>query len=358
MLRAPLRAVALATALVLAASACGGGDTEPDPSPSPSPTVAASPEVPPPSPSPTATPDPGTPRPLNGVGVPEGEDETLERRVVAVKIDNHELARPQTGIQHADAVYELVVEAGLTRFIALVHAEDAVVGPMRSGRPSDPSLLKPLGATFTISGAQSWVIDIIQNAGVPLIGDIGPPVSFRSRSRPAPHNLYTDTTELRAEADRRGYPDEPPPTWFTFVPWAEDDGEPAERITLPFSNSTTIEWAWDGEAYGRSQKGQEHGYVTSDGDTRQITADTVLVLETDMYTARPPGSGTPVPAVDSVGTGRALVFSGGRVREGTWARDSGEEPFRLRDDAGEVLPLPPGFLWVSLVPTGRAVSWS
>lgn len=354
--RPPLRAAALVVTVALLATACGGGGDAP--SPSPSPTIAASPEVPPPSPSPTETPDPGTPRPLNGVGVPEGDAGKLDRRVVAVKIDNHELARPQTGIDHADAVYELVVEAGLTRFIALFHAEDAVVGPMRSGRPSDPSLLRPLGATFSISGAQGWVISIIQNAGVPLIGDIGRPVSFRSRNRPAPHNLYTDTTELRAEADRRGYPDAPPPAWFAFEPWAEVVGEPAEDVTLQFSNTTTIDWAWDGEAYARSQGGREHGLVTADGDTRQITADTVLVLETDLYTARPPGSGTAVPAVDSVGAGRALVFSGGRMREGTWERETGEEPFRLTDAAGETLTLPPGFLWISLVPSGRVISWS
>ncbi|MBW3658423.1 MAG: DUF3048 domain-containing protein [Actinobacteria bacterium] len=356
MLRAPTRAVALAVAAALAVSACGGD--APEPTPSPSPTVAASPEVPEPSPTPTETPDPSTPRPLNGVGVPEGEEETLERRVVAVKIDNHELARPQTGIDRADAVYELVVEAGLTRFIALFHANDTVAGPMRSGRPSDPGLLKPLGATFTISGAQGWVIDIIQGAGVPLIGDIGPPLSFRSRNRPAPHNLYADTTEIRAEADRRGYPDEAPPTWFTFVPWPDDLGAPAEDLTIGFSGSTTIAWSWDGEAYARSQNGQEHGLVTSDGDTRQVTADTLLVLETGLYTAQPPGSGTAVPAVDSVGSGRAFVFSGGRVVEGTWQRESAEELFQLRDAEGQVLPLPPGFLWISLLPTGRSVTWS
>lgn len=354
--RAPLRAVSLAATIALAATACGGGG---EPSPSPSPTVAASPELPPPSPSPTETPDPGTPRPLNGVGVPQGDDDLLDRRVVAVKIDNHELARPQTGLDHADAVYELVVEAGLTRFIALFHAEDAaVVGPMRSGRPSDPTLLRPLGATFTISGAQPWVINAIQSAGVPLIGDIGRPVTFRSSNRPSPHNLYTDTTQLRAEADRRGYPDEPPPTWFDFEPWPEVVGETAEEVAVDFSNTTRITWRWDGEAYGRSQAGNEHGLLTADGESRQITADTLLVLDARLYTATPPGSGTAVPAVDTVGSGRAYVFSGGRMRAGTWTRETGDEPFTLTDDAGEPLPLPPGQLWISLVPTGRVVSWS
>ena len=50
-----------------------------------------------------------------------------------MKIDNHWDARPQSGIQEADAVYELPVESGLTRFIALFHQSDsAYLGPMRS----------------------------------------------------------------------------------------------------------------------------------------------------------------------------------------------------------------------------------
>jgi hypothetical protein len=349
--RAPLRAAAVALTFAVAATACGG---DPEPEPSPSPSVAASPELPEPSPTPEETELTGPPRPLNGLPVEEGTD--LDRRVIAVKIDNHELARPQTGLDRADAVYELVVEAGLTRFIALFHAHDAdAVGPMRSGRPSDPTLVKPLGATFTISGAQPWVIDAIQSAGVPLIGDIGPPVTFRSSNRPSPHNLYADTNALRGEADRRGYADAAPPTWFTFEPWPEVVGEEAETAAISFSNATAITWTWNGEAYERTQGGVSHGYLTPEGETEPISADTLLILEVDLYTAQPPGRGTAVPAVDTVGAGRAIVLSGGRAREGNWTRDRGEEPFQLTDPAGEELPLPPGKLWLSLLPSGRSV---
>jgi hypothetical protein len=77
---------------------------------------------------------PGPASPLNGL--PAEDPTLLDRGVMAVKIDNHWNARPQSGLQEADAVYELVVEAGLTRFIALFHDNDSdYLGPMRSGRP-------------------------------------------------------------------------------------------------------------------------------------------------------------------------------------------------------------------------------
>ncbi|MCP3976979.1 MAG: DUF3048 domain-containing protein, partial [bacterium] len=83
----------------------------------------------------TTTLGPQNPSPLNGLNVEDPE--LLERRAIAVKVDNHWNARPQSGIQEADMVYELLVEGGLTRFIAVFHHSDSgYVGPIRSLRPT------------------------------------------------------------------------------------------------------------------------------------------------------------------------------------------------------------------------------
>ena len=69
-----------------------------------------------------------------------GED-TI-RPALAFKIDNVGAARPQSGINQADVVYEELVEAGLTRLIAIFQTESpSVVGPIRSARTSDPILI-------------------------------------------------------------------------------------------------------------------------------------------------------------------------------------------------------------------------
>ncbi|MFZ0491675.1 MAG: DUF3048 domain-containing protein [Acidimicrobiia bacterium] len=149
----------------------------------------------------TTTTEPVVLAPLNGL--PVTDPTTIDRRVLAVKIDNHPAARPESGIQEADAVIELPVE-GITRFMALFNVNDSTyLGPVRSGRPTDPTLVKPLGGTFAISGAQSWVLDIIHKDDVPMIVDSRPGM-FRISSRAAPHNLYGDTTALRQVADDRG----------------------------------------------------------------------------------------------------------------------------------------------------------
>ncbi len=352
-----LAAIFLSFSLVVAACSSGSADTTapvtPTDTPSTSTAVQTSTTTST-STTTTTTTIPAPSSPLNGLAA---EDPALlDRRVIAVKIDNHWNARPQSGIQDADAVYELLVEAGLTRFIALFHDNDsAYLGPMRSGRPTDPTLLKPLGATFTISGAQDWVVSVIRSAGVSLIGEIRP-ATFRISSRFAPHNLYVDTSQLREYADNAGYVDEPPPPLFSWGDLPEG-GQFAEEIAFNWSLDLTVNWTWTGSEYVRSTGGEPHNWVSVDGDEEQISADTLVVLFATRYTAYPSGSGSAVPAMDTVGSGRALVFSAGTAVEGTWSRSSTSEPFSLTDQDGSVIQFPAGRPWVSVFPDTREVDW-
>ena len=62
------------------------------------------------------------------------EEENWARPVLAT-INNHPLARPQSGISQADVVYEFMAEGNVTRFLALFQSElPETVGPIRSAR--------------------------------------------------------------------------------------------------------------------------------------------------------------------------------------------------------------------------------
>ncbi|MDF1595018.1 MAG: DUF3048 domain-containing protein [Acidimicrobiia bacterium] len=354
--RTPLTLAVLSIVLTAACSGSSAATIEPVVSTTTEPSTTTTTVAPTTTSSTTTTTLPAGPMsPLDGLSV--DDPLLLERRVMAVKIDNHWNARPQSGIQEADAVYELLVEAGLTRFIALFHDSDSsYLGPMRSGRPTDPTLLRPLGATFTISGAQPWVINRITAAGVSLIGEVRP-ATFRVSGRYAPHNLYVDTAALREYADGRGYPDEPPPDLFAWDAWPAGDRQKATEITLSWSPGLQVMWQWDGERYVRFTGGEPHEWISQEGEAAQIATDTLVVLLARRYTASPSGAGSSVPAMETVGTGRALVFSGGEVEEGVWTRASIEEPFALTKADGSTLTVPPGKPWVSVFPDTRTLSW-
>ena len=282
----------------------------------------------------------------------------LDRRVVAIKIDNHLNARPQSGIELAETVYEVLVEGGITRFIGLFHTVDGdFIGPMRSARPTDIGLVKPLGATFFVSGMQPWVRSLYRQAEIYLIEDMRP-ASFRVSDRHAPHNLYSNSELVREEADNREYPDEPPPPIFV---WGELplSSSAAQEINFDWSAGHQIDWSWDGSQYLRFTNSEPHNWVEPDLETEhQIAADTLVVITGDRYTARPSGRGTPVPAIETVGEGQALVFSDARVVQGTWSRSSIEETFSLADENGAPLPVPPGRVWIIVFPDDRPIEWS
>lgn len=295
--------------------------------------------------------------PLNGL--PVDDPALIERRVIAIKIDNHVNARPQSGLAEADAVVEILVEGGITRFLALFHHSDAdYVGPIRSGRPTDPSIIRTVNGVFAYSGAQAWINNYISRRKVPLIGE-GPGM-FRISSRSAPHNLYGSTSDLRDVADSRGFSDEFGSRLYQINKWTPQD-ETASEITLTWSGGNVVRWEWHPEDghYHRFLGSNPHQWITRDGVRGNVSAETLVVLAGRPYTASPPQSerGSSVPATETVGSGRAWVFHQGEVMVGTWDREAITDRFRIRNAAGEEVGAPPGTQWISIFPNTQTVSW-
>lgn len=287
-------------------------------------------------------------------GVPSSDAEAKGRRVIAVKIDNHPHARPQTGVQEADAVYELLVEGGLTRFIALFHAADSEpVGPVRSGRPTDGTLIRPMDSPFQVSGAQAWVQRVLSDVNV--IYDNGT-TTYRDDRRERPNNLYSTTDSIRQYADERGWSDDPPAPLFGFTEPGAIEGEAATLITLNWSDHPLVRWRWTGEKYLRFNASEPHLWVTADGAIGQVSADTIVIMMARRYTASPNGQGTPVPALETVGSGEAMIIHDGEYVTGTWTRESDLEPFLLLDEGGDEIQVPAGKLWMAIFPDNRPVT--
>jgi len=286
--------------------------------------------------------------PINGL--PVDDPELLDRRLLAVKIDNHPNARPHSGIEQADAVIELMVE-GVTRFISMWQQSDVdYLGPMRSGRPTDQTMLAFFNEpSFAISGAQSWVQDMIASVGIHLIGEVEP-ATFRVSERRAPHNLFANTNLLREYADERGYPDEPieGPMW-EFGPMREDADE-AAKVSFDFVGNP-VEWTWDeaSETWLRTLAGDESSWVTEDGEEGQIAVPVLVALYVEQYSVGD------LPASRTSGQGLAYIFADGKVVQGTWQRDDITQWFTLEDNEGEPILVPPGQIWISLVPNSAGI---
>jgi hypothetical protein len=126
-------------------------------------------------------------------GEPAGSAAGAVRPAIAVKVENGPQARPQSGLEVSDLVYEEPVEGGLAWLLAVFHCKDPVlVGPVRHAHPADAAILG--GHTpvlFAHAGGGEAVTGAIRGVeGVEGI-DGGPDGNAFERigGRPIPHNL-------------------------------------------------------------------------------------------------------------------------------------------------------------------------
>jgi len=288
------------------------------------------------------------------------------RRVLAFKIDNNINARPQSGLQEADAVFELLVEGGMTRFLAFFHDKSSTyLGPVRSARPTDPTVIRPFGGTLVVSGATGGLIPTIRESGVPVLEETGAPAMFRISNRNAPHNLYADTELVRDVITDKGYyflqPGPEPLYSFGNDQTKWDEG--AARITIKYSEFTTVIWKLGESSYERfiidgyapNKEAVAHNFITQDGNyTDILKTQTVVVIQGPLYN----DENTTLPSILTVGVGPVTVFSDGKVIEGTWRRNDIKEPFTFTDSEQNPIHVPPSTQWVHIVPTDGEITWS
>ncbi|MDQ3896428.1 MAG: DUF3048 domain-containing protein [Actinomycetota bacterium] len=330
--------------LAVLVAGCSGGHSAAAPAPPP----ATEPETTTTTVAPTTTTLPPT-YPLTGL--PLSDPAKAARPAVAVKIDNIEAARPQAGIRAADVVYEEFTE-GVTRFIVVYHSNEAdVVGPVRSVRPADPSIVAPLGGILAFSGGSPGAVAIAQAAPLTLVTEGDTAVMYRRPGRAAPHNLYTSTQGLYLRAP----PSAGSPRKFAdFLTggrtFTGPGATPVSSISLIPAPYVTASYDWDAAAgaWLRSTDGRPH--LTEEGRI----APTNVIVQFTPYTVFVDDEAVQYPEV--VGTGDAWIFAAGMLVQGTWSKPSTDAVTTYTDSAGAPIALPPGQTWVHLVAPGSTVT--
>ncbi len=274
--------------------------------------------------------------PLTGLPA-EGDSPT--HPVMVVKIDNSEASVPQLGLRRADLVTEELVEGGATRLAVFYYQHlPGLVGPVRSMRATDIGIVKPAKAVLVASGGAPPTVRRVKAAGIKAFTE-GAKGYRRDDGRPAPYNLFMDLARLAKTVKAKA-------TVESYLPFgsAKDlpKGQPAKGLSAVFSGGHTTRWLYAGGKYTNQNS------FAKDGD--RFRPDNVLVLRVRVGDAgyKDP-AGNPVPETHFTGSGKAILFHGGRMVHGTWKK-SLDSTIDLRTRAGE-LAVPAGHTWIELVPT-------
>ena len=282
--------------------------------------------------------------PLTGLPDPKGV--ANGRQSLGVKIENTPDARPQTGLDQADIVYEEVVEGGITRFWAFFNSTaPETVGPVRSVRSMDPNIILAFGGMVAFSGGTPDNVALVRATGLVTVDENNAGAAyFREPTRDAPHNLYGRTDLLWGFG---GTPVPPEPKFEYVEKGAAFTGEPVASFHVNLEAGYDMSYVWDeaGGGWNRFSQGVEPFLAT--GVTPVQVAPTNVIVQFIPY-----GSGADG---DVMGSGEAWVFSDGQLIRGTWGKAYPPAATQFVDAAGNPIALTPGRTWVELAPVGTVV---
>ena len=305
-------------------------------------TVGLAEEAPPPPPT----------CPLTGEVVPSGK--VPDRPALAIKVENHPDARPQAALNDADIVVEEPVEGGYTRFIAVFQcAGSDRVGPVRSGRTTDPDYLQQLGpAVFGYAGGVPVVQREVPRAGLTDVNYLIASSAYtRDDAREAPHDLYTTTAALwKAGRSKAGAP----APVFTYAEAYDGPSKRVAGVHLPYSWVSDVYWSWSRRDGVWLRAHGETPHTLEGGD--QVSAENVVVQVVQVTSSGiTDAAGNSSPDVTLTGSGKAFVLRDGRLIVGRWERPTLDDVTVFTTKGGEVISLSPGRTWVELVPLSVSV---
>lgn len=289
---------------------------------------------------------------------------------IMVTIENASGARPQTGLNQADIIYEFPVESTITRFLCIYNDNlPKVVGPVRSARYYFLYCQKEWDCIYEHFGGAMEKFDPINVYNskynwirVNIDGLLGKYSSFywRDNSRQAPHNVYSDLTYVKEK-----YPDFVSSRSY-FWPHSDQPSSSeisAKKIHIPYASKKkpNVEFYFDEATglYTRRENGEIFKSVetNSTGNTVQepVTTNNIIVQYVPMDTLHTTSYYRRI--INMVGTGKAEFFINGKYISGKWERKTDKDVTQYFDDQGNEIALSVGKTWVAIQPTGYQVTF-
>jgi hypothetical protein len=338
---------------------------EPTASPSPTPTLE-------PTPVPTPTPEPMVAATTDGVWLPADQAELATRKPIAVMIDDHWGARPQSGLSMANIVYQGPAEGGIPRYMAIFQTQAPLaIGPVRSSRLYFVAWAEEYAAAYNHmwgapnamgrlaqdNGQYIWNIDGLRYGG--MSGYM-----WRVGFRPSPHNLYTSYAKLEALTKKLGGTAPLTTSQFTFADQLAGSDRPVGgQIVVPYSaNHVVYNYDWKTNTYPRSVSAE--GAETDAATGESIAPSNVVLLFMNVGFLDTTSSDVRKHRleVQYVGHGTAMIFNNGLTIPAVWTKKGEHSPtvltYATGPSKGQPVPMVRGQIFMQVVPTYVAARWT
>lgn len=282
-------------------------------------------------------------------------------RPIAVMINNHNQARPyHSGLQDAYLVYEMIVEGGITRMMALFKDQTTSrIGSVRSSRHYYLDYALENDAIYVHFGWSPQAERDMKLLGVNNINGLYDSAFWRDYNLPInyEHKAVTNMENISNLINQKGYRK----TYNSNNVEEElllnysidevninssEDSVIANNISVPYSYYMTSSYVYDAvnKYYLRYANGVEHkDYMTG----LQYHFKNVIIVNVENYTIDSYGR----QGLNNIGTGSGYYITNGYARPITWEKMSRESKTTYRYLDGNEITLNDGNTFIQIQPT-------
>ncbi|MGY4691133.1 DUF3048 domain-containing protein [Salibacterium sp. K-3] len=289
--------------------------------------------------------------PLTG----EGTNEVSPYRPLAVMINNHPDARPQTGLAEADIVYEVLTEGELTRFLAIYQSSQPErIGPVRSARDYFVDLAAGYDAMYVAHGWSPGAKQMLQGGAVPHLNGLFHDGTLfqRSTERQAPHNSYIMFEDALSGLDSKGYELKKDVSSNNYREdgFSDASAATAEDVSIWYDDKYVVQFSYDKdtETYDRSS---DNTAFAGEAEAEETEAANVFIVEASHRVVDEAGR----RQINLSNGGTGMLLQNGEALSVQW-RNEGGRLLPYKD--GEKVPFQPGKTWINVIPASPGIETS
>ena len=294
-----------------------------------------------------------------------------DARPIAFMIDNNTNAQPQASLNSAYLVYEIIVEGGESRLMALFKGVTAdEVGPIRSARHyfidyamENDALYAHLGMSPQADAAFiEFDVDHVNGQAY----DTGKArtsssLYWRATHKNAPHNAYTNTESILSIANSKG--------WRTTsdkesvlnyvekeVNLDSEDAFSVETVKIPYASGHTVQYVYDQET-GRYLRYSKNKKMYDETTKEVVTTKNIIITFAENYTLDD-GENKGRQDVVTVGNLDGYYITNGRAIKIKCNKTSRTEQTKYLDLNGNEIEVNDGNTWINVCPIDANVTFT
>ncbi len=282
-------------------------------------------------------------------------------RPIAVMIDNHKDAMPQANLNKAYIVYEIIVEGGETRLMALYKGQDLEkIGPIRSSRHYFLDYALENDAIYVHYGWSPRAKKDISKLSINNInGLVESSTNFwRVSDKSAPHNAVSASKNILSLANAKGYrvtSDKKSVLNYISNEVNLENGQDAQNVYIKYSNYNSVQYTYytESKTYQRYSRGTKQ----VDWDTKEDVTTKNIIVTFVKNTPLNDGSGKDRQNLENIGTFDGYYITNGKAMKIKCEKKSREEQTVYKDLNGEEIKVNDGNTFIQICPIDGAVNF-